>query len=225
MAVFLFLVAILCGVLVGDLVVENPGAGEVVVFNQPVNGYSQGWLLAMAAALGVVVALFLVASVNSTSRRRARRKQLRTISSGRHREVAEPQRHQASLLDEWFGRQQSVGALGEPARPSDLGGGRRADRATDRHITLMAKPTEHHPGSFHERTRRGGPPAWVPTRTSAARPTTSAHGSGHRGPPSGGDCGDLERHAGNSDEPRELPAATRGWGQGRRAGPRARPRL
>lgn len=85
MAVFLFLVAIIGGVVVGDLVLENPAAGEVTVFNQPVNGYSQGSLLAVAATLGFVVAVLLVASVSSTRARRTRRKQLRNIRAGNGR--------------------------------------------------------------------------------------------------------------------------------------------
>src|SRR5215211_3933755 len=48
MAVFLFLMAaigvVVVVVVVGDLVLENPSAGEVTVFNQPVSGYSQGML-------------------------------------------------------------------------------------------------------------------------------------------------------------------------------------
>jgi uncharacterized metal-binding protein len=118
MAVFLFLMAAIGGVVVvvGDLVLENPSAGEVIVFTQPVSGYRQGVLLAVAAVLGVVVAVLLVASMSSTQRRRARRKQLRAISSGRQRQGAAPQREQASLLDEWFGRHVTLGDLGQPAR-------------------------------------------------------------------------------------------------------------
>ena len=44
---------------------ENPPAAEVTVFGQPVIGYSQGWLLAMAAMLGSVVAVLLVPSVGT----------------------------------------------------------------------------------------------------------------------------------------------------------------
>jgi hypothetical protein len=44
----------------------KPPAAEVTVFGQPVIGYSQGWLLAMAALLGFVVAELLVASVGAT---------------------------------------------------------------------------------------------------------------------------------------------------------------
>lgn len=116
MAVFLFLVASLGAVVVGDLALENLAAGEVTVLNQPVSGSSQGVLLAMAAILGVVVAVLLVASMSSTRSRPARRKQLRAISSGRQRQGAAPQREQASLLDEWFGRHVTLGDLGQPAR-------------------------------------------------------------------------------------------------------------
>ena len=63
--------------MVADLVWENTAAGQITVFQHIVVGYPEGWLLAIAAGLGFVVALVLVASVNSTKRRRARRKQLR----------------------------------------------------------------------------------------------------------------------------------------------------
>jgi hypothetical protein len=98
MAVFLFLMAAIGGVVVvvvvvvvvGDLVLENPSAGEATVFTQPISGYRQGVLLAMAAALGVVIALLLVASMTSTQRRRARRKQLRAIRAAIQRRAAAP---------------------------------------------------------------------------------------------------------------------------------------
>jgi hypothetical protein len=116
MAVFFFLMASVGGVVVADLALENPTAGEATVFTQPISGYSQGVLLAMAAALGFVVALLLVASMSSTQRRRARRKQLRAINAGRQRQGAAPEREQAGLLDEWFGRHVPLGDPGQPAR-------------------------------------------------------------------------------------------------------------
>jgi hypothetical protein len=54
-ALLLFVLAVAGGVVVGDLVWENTMAAEVTVFGQPVTGYSQGWLLAVAASLGFVV--------------------------------------------------------------------------------------------------------------------------------------------------------------------------
>jgi hypothetical protein len=116
MAGLLLLVAALGGVLVADLVLENPSAWEVIVVNQLVSGSRQGVLLAMTAALGFVVALLLVASASSTQRRRARRTQLRPIRAGRQRQAAAPAWEQPGLLDGWFGCQVTVGDLGQPVR-------------------------------------------------------------------------------------------------------------
>ena len=90
MAAFvLFVLAVAGGVVVADLVRENPTAGQVTVFGQTVGGYPEGWLLAIAAGLGFVAAL-LVASVNSTKGRRARRKQLRGLRQGLEDQVVAP---------------------------------------------------------------------------------------------------------------------------------------
>jgi hypothetical protein len=154
MAGFLFLVAAIGAVVVADLVLENPTAGEATVFTQPVSGHSQGELLAMAAALGFVVALLLVASLGSTPRRRARRKQLRAISARLQRQAAAPEQEQAGLLDEWFGRHVPAGERGEPAPLTGLGRERSGEGTDNGPVTVTPGPTEHHPGSFHQRTRR-----------------------------------------------------------------------
>jgi hypothetical protein len=101
-AFFLFVLAVAGGVVVGNLVWENATAAEVTVFGQPVTGYSQGWLLAMAAALGFVVALLLVASVGATKGRRERRRQLRRLRRDRRHHRAEPEAESTSVLDQWF---------------------------------------------------------------------------------------------------------------------------
>ena len=72
------------------------------MFGQPVTGYSQGWLLAMAATLGVVVAVLLVASVGATKGRRERRRQLRRLRRDRRQHRAEPEGQYTSVLDQWF---------------------------------------------------------------------------------------------------------------------------
>jgi hypothetical protein len=187
MAVVLFLLAAIGGVVVADLVIENPTVGEAIVFNQPISGYRQGEVLAMAAALGFVVAVLLVASLSSTHRRRARRKQLRAIRAATQRQAAAPEPDQAGLLDEWFGRHVPVGELGEPAPPTDLGRERSEDGADDRPVTGMPGPTEHHPGSFHQRTRRAAhlrnhPDLGFP-------PANEQTPSGRTAPLSGGDDG------------------------------------
>ncbi|HET9291083.1 MAG TPA: hypothetical protein VFQ49_08370, partial [Actinomycetes bacterium] len=90
MAAFFFLLAIIGGALIGDLVWENTGAGEATVLGRTVDGYPQGWLLSAAAALGFVVALLLVASFSSTKARRARRRQLRAMKRDRQHQGIEP---------------------------------------------------------------------------------------------------------------------------------------
>jgi hypothetical protein len=96
MAVFLFLLVSLGGVVVGDLVLEKPTADELIVFNQPVSGSRQGVLLAMAATLGSAVALLLVAWMSSTRARPARRTQLRAINAGRQRQGPRPSRSRSA---------------------------------------------------------------------------------------------------------------------------------
>jgi hypothetical protein len=100
MAVLLLLLAIIGAVLVGDLVVENTAAGSVTVLQHLITGYSQGQLLAMAAALGFVVGLLAISSVSMRRTRRARRRQLRTVERDLTAQLAELERDNASLRNE-----------------------------------------------------------------------------------------------------------------------------
>ena len=79
MALFFLLLAILGGAVVGDLIWENTAAGEVTMLDRTLVSYPQGWLLAVAAGIGFVTALLLVASMSSTKARRNRRRQLRAM--------------------------------------------------------------------------------------------------------------------------------------------------
>jgi hypothetical protein len=108
MAAFLFLLAIIGGALVGDLVWENTDAGEVTVLDRTLVSYPQGWLLAGASALGFVIALLLVASVSSTKGRRDRRRQLRSLKHQPQREGIQPEQEYANWLDESFGQAQTA---------------------------------------------------------------------------------------------------------------------
>jgi hypothetical protein len=103
-AFLLFVLAVAVGMVVADLVWENTTAAEVTVFGQLVTGYPLGWVLAMAATLGFVVALLLVASVGTTKGRRERRLQLRRLRRDRHQHPGEPEAQYTSALDQWFGR-------------------------------------------------------------------------------------------------------------------------
>ena len=113
MAAFFFLLAIIGGALVGDLVWENTTAGEVTVLDRTVTGYPQGWLLAATAALGFVVGLLLVASLHSTKARRARRRQYRAMERGRQDHDLELAREDVSWLDEHAGRPQTAADTGK----------------------------------------------------------------------------------------------------------------
>jgi hypothetical protein len=103
-AFLLFLLAVAGGVVVGDLVWENRAGAEVSVFGEPVADYPMGWLLAMAATLGFVVALLLVASVGATKRRRERRRLLRRLRRDRQPQPAELEPENTSVLDQFFGQ-------------------------------------------------------------------------------------------------------------------------
>jgi hypothetical protein len=174
MAVLLFLLAVIGGGVVADLVLENTAGGEVTVLNQAVSGHTQGTLLALAAGLGLVVGLLLVASMSSTKTRRARRKQLRSIRAGMQHHLTQPDGEHADQADEFFGLQQPGGELGEPARPADLGGEQWADRPDGRRAA--PEPTNHRPQPRQDHTsravhRRGDPNPWF-------GPSSERQGSG-----------------------------------------------
>ena len=120
MAAFVLFVVAVAGAVVADLAWENPTARQLTVFHHTVSGYPEGWLLAIAAGLGCVVALLLVASVESTKRRRARHKQLRRLRHGLEDQVAAPEPHHAHLLDAFFGPEQPSRLPDGPARPVEL---------------------------------------------------------------------------------------------------------
>jgi hypothetical protein len=157
MAAFLLLVLALGGsVVVADLVRENLAAGEVTVFHQAVTSYPEGWLLAMAAGLGFVVALLLVASVSST-KGRARRGQRRRPRRGPQAQVVEPKPDQDRLLDEFFGPDASlrhVARPARPARPAHLRGVRREGQVGRDQRRDAPRRVEYHPEPLHVEARR-----------------------------------------------------------------------
>jgi hypothetical protein len=154
MAAFvLFVLAVAGGMVVADLVWENPTAGQVTAFGQTVGGYPEGWLLATAAGLGFVAALLLVASVNSTKGRRARRKQLRGLRRGLEDQVVAPESDHARLLDAFFGPEQPSRHLGGPARPADPRGEGPESRADDHQGWVTAWPIQHPTEPLYQQVR------------------------------------------------------------------------
>jgi hypothetical protein len=155
MAAFvLFVVAVAGAVVAADLVWENPTVGQVTLFDHTVAGYPEGWLLAIAAGLGFVVALLLVASVNSTKGRRARRKQLRGLRRGLEDHMVAPEPDHARLLDAFFGPEEPFRHLGGPARPADLRGERAESRAEDHQGWVTASRSSTSPSRSTSRSDR-----------------------------------------------------------------------
>ena len=140
-AFLLFVLAVAGGVVVADLVWENPAAGQISVFHHIVAGYP-GWLLGIAAGLGFAAALLLVASLNSTKGRRARRKQLRGLRQGLEDQVVAPEPDHARLLDAFFGPEEPSRHFGGPARPADPRGEGPEGRADDHRRWVTARPIQ-----------------------------------------------------------------------------------
>jgi hypothetical protein len=154
MAAFvLFVVAVAGGVVVADLVWENTTAGQITVFHHTVSGYPEGWLLAITAGLGVVVAFLLVASVNSTKSRRARRKQLRRLRHGLKDQVAAAEPDHACLMDAFFGPEEPSRHPDGPPRPVDRRGERSASGADDHQRWVGPQPIQYPAEARYQQVR------------------------------------------------------------------------
>jgi hypothetical protein len=155
MAALFLVLAIVAGVVVGDLVLENTTAGDITVLHHTVTGYNEGLLLAMAVALGVVLGGLVVASASTTRTRRIRRKRLRTGERDLHRQVGELKRENARLRDELARRDQRVRHLGGLASPADLGSTTWAGSTADHRVTVPSHQlAEGHPEPLYEEAKR-----------------------------------------------------------------------
>jgi hypothetical protein len=151
MAVLLFLLAIAGGVLVGDLVLENTAAGSVTVLDRTFTGFSQGQLLAAAAALGFMVGVLAVGSVGLRRARRVRRRELRRAERDLTAEVAELERENSGLREELARhRQRRPGAGAMPAGPASGS----APPMGERRARAYATPADRHPEPVYDEARR-----------------------------------------------------------------------
>jgi hypothetical protein len=153
MAVLLLLLAVIGGVLVGDLVLENPAATVVTVLRHPIGGYSQGQLAAMAAALGFVLGLLVVGAASLRRTRRARRRQLRTAECDLTGQLAELERENASLRKELADRDRPLARPAEAASPGGLGSARTAS-VPDRQARVLPLPVGGPAEPVYEQARR-----------------------------------------------------------------------
>jgi outer membrane murein-binding lipoprotein Lpp len=153
MAVLLLLLAVVVGILVGDLVLENPAAGSATVLNHPISGYSEGQLLAMAAALGFVLGLLVVGAASLRRTRRARRRQLRTAERDLTAQLAELERDNASLRQELAHRDRPLARPAEAATPGELGSAWTASVA-ERQAGVLRMPVDGPAKPVYEQARR-----------------------------------------------------------------------
>jgi hypothetical protein len=153
MAALCLLLAIVAGVAVGDLVLENTAAGDVTMLHYSVSGSSEGLLLATAAGLGFVLGLLLLASLSTTRTRRARRRWLRTAGRDLSRQAAELERENARLREE-LARTRRVRHLGELGGPADLRSAAWARPAAERRVAAPSGQPERHPEPIYEQARR-----------------------------------------------------------------------
>jgi hypothetical protein len=100
MAAFFLLLTVLVGVVLGDALVENDGAGVLTLFGQTTGRFNQGQLLLVFAGLGFLFASLLVLSLTSTRRRRTRRKERRAGTRELGERITELERDNARLQDD-----------------------------------------------------------------------------------------------------------------------------
>jgi outer membrane murein-binding lipoprotein Lpp len=152
MAALLLLLGIVGGILVGDLVLENTAAGGATLLHHPITGYSDGQLLAVAAALGFIVGLLVVGSVSLRRTRRARRRQLRTAERHLTAQLAELERDNASLREELARRDPPLRWSAEAATPAV--GTVSTASAAERQARVLPMPADRHAEPVYEETRR-----------------------------------------------------------------------
>jgi hypothetical protein len=153
MAVLLLVLAVIGGILVGDLVLENPAAEVVTVLRHPISGYSEGELLAAVAALGFIVGLLMVGAASLRRTRRARRRQLRTAERDLTARLAERERENASLRQELADRDRTLARPAEAASPGDLGSAWTASVA-NRQASIPPMPADGPAEPVYEQARR-----------------------------------------------------------------------
>ena len=153
MALLLLLLAVVGGILVGDLVLENPAPGAVTVLQHPISGYSEGQMLATVAALGFALGLLMVGAASLRRTRRERRRQLRTAERHLTAQQAKLERENASLREELADRDRTLARPVAAARPGDLGSAWTASVA-DRQARVLPLPIGGPAEPVYEQARR-----------------------------------------------------------------------
>jgi lysylphosphatidylglycerol synthetase-like protein (DUF2156 family) len=99
MAALLLVLAVIDAVVLGAAVLANTDASTVSLFNYSVTGFTHGQQLVVAAALGVLGALLVVAAWTWSGARRAKRREQRATQRDLEGRVAELERENGSLRE------------------------------------------------------------------------------------------------------------------------------
>jgi hypothetical protein len=114
MGVIFLLLAVLAGVVLVDVVMENTGAATVTLFNRSFDQLTWGELLLVAAGVGFLLLLFLMLAFGSSRARRMRRRERRVATRDLEGQVEELERENARMRQELSQRR--------PAAPVDRSG-------------------------------------------------------------------------------------------------------
>jgi hypothetical protein len=147
MAAIFLLLAVIVGVIVGDVVVSNTDSASIELFNRSITDFTQGQLMVIAAGLGFLFALFLFMAWGSSSNRRAKRRERRLIRRDLESRVGTLERENASLRAD-LDRTAPTTRLGEPDGEPDV---------RDREPALAMRQRERTAGdgSIRDRLERG----------------------------------------------------------------------
>jgi HAMP domain-containing protein len=113
MAAIFLLLAVLIGVVLVDVVLENTTTASITLFDRSFDQLSTGELLITFAGLGFLLTLFLFLAFGSSRSRRARRKELRSARRDAEGRVGELERENEKLRQE-LERAGRMGRLGHP---------------------------------------------------------------------------------------------------------------
>ena len=144
MAVIFLLLAVAVGVVLGDAAIANTAPGSVELFNQPITDFTQGQLLVAAAALGFLLAVFLMLAWGASRGRRTRRRERRMMHRDMQGQVDDLQHENAELREE-------LDRTRRTTRLSEFGNGSDTPEPVER------GQREHVPGdgSIRDRLQRG----------------------------------------------------------------------
>lgn len=100
MAALFLVLAVIDAVVLGDAVLANTSAITVSLFNHSITGFTHGQLLVIAAGLGLLGALLLMAAWSWSGARRAKRREQRAAQRDLQGKIAELERENANLRKE-----------------------------------------------------------------------------------------------------------------------------